>query len=244
VTSPQTAILDGLQEAGRSVALMVVSVDGAIAIDGSVGKLTGDADQRLMSELRRRAAAVVVGGRTVAIQGYAQLSDEQTRQRRREAGLPEQPQLAIICRDPDRLSNAAPLTGGELSVLMLCTRRGTLASSERVALELLPTTRGGEPDLRRAAELLRARQPDGLLLWEGGPTILTMAIAQAVLDELVLVVSPRLVGGGARHLLVGERLLDAPVKLLDHATAEGFVFLRYGLRRGAEAGGAADRDRG
>jgi riboflavin biosynthesis pyrimidine reductase len=244
VTPAHAAIVDGMRETGRNVALMVVSLDGAIAINGSVGELTGPADQQLMVALRERAAVVVVGARTVETQGYGELLNEAARRRRREAGLPAQPQLAIVCRDPARLADTEPLRAEDLSVALLCTAGERPPATARAALDLLPTNTEDEPDLHRAVELLRQRRGEGLILWEGGPTILTMAVRQGVLDELVLVISPRLVGGGARHLLVGEALIDTRVSLLAHATAEGFVFLRYGLRRAAEAGSATDHARG
>jgi len=87
---------------------------------------------------------------------------------------------------------------------------------------------------------LRARHGDGLIVCEGGPTLLTMLAQQRLLDQLVLCVSPLLVGGVGKRLIESSRESGSigttespsgfPLELepLAVATADGFVFVRYG----------------
>jgi riboflavin biosynthesis pyrimidine reductase len=77
---------------------------------------------------------------------------------------------------------------------------------------------------------IRARHPGGLILCEGGPTLLGMVVEQRLLDQLVLCLSPQLVGDDSQKWLVehtGE--LDLRLTLLAATNADGYLFLRYGL---------------
>lgn len=78
---------------------------------------------------------------------------------------------------------------------------------------------------------LRERHPDQLIVCEGGPTLLGLIVEHRLMDQLVLCVSPQLVGDDTeRRLVHHEAPLDADLELLAATTAEGFLFLRYGLR--------------
>ncbi|MDE3134179.1 MAG: dihydrofolate reductase family protein [Acidobacteriota bacterium] len=179
--------LEPLGTAGPiTVAVMVTSVDGRATVAGRVGGLTGSADQQVLLGARERAAAVLVGGRTVQNEGYAGLLDAGAQARRRAGGLAPEPELVVFSR-----ASPAPV-------------------------ELI-----GQ---------IRARHPGGLIACEGGPTLLGMVVAARLLDQLVLCVSPQLVGDDAqKRLLEHTGALDLPLTLLAAATADGFLFLRYGL---------------
>jgi riboflavin biosynthesis pyrimidine reductase len=77
---------------------------------------------------------------------------------------------------------------------------------------------------------LRERHPDGLIVCEGGPTLLGFIIEHGLLDQLVLGISPQIVGDDAqKRLLSHAGALDVQLELLAAAAADGFLFLRYGL---------------
>ena len=95
--------------------------------------------------------------------------------------------------------------------------------------ELVVFTRASPspPELWRQ---IRERHPDGLIVCEGGPTLLGMIVERRLLDQLVLCVSPRLVGDDSqKRLLTHAGPLDVKLELLAATTSEGFLFLRYGL---------------
>jgi riboflavin biosynthesis pyrimidine reductase len=78
---------------------------------------------------------------------------------------------------------------------------------------------------------LRARHPDGLIVCEGGPTVLGLAIEHNLLDQLVLCLSPMLVGDDTEKRIIEHAgPLIRELDLLDVASADGFLFLRYGAR--------------
>ena len=86
------------------------------------------------------------------------------------------------------------------------------------------------PSLPELWRELRERHPDGLIVCEGGPTVLGLVVEQRLLDQLVLCLSPQIVGDDSQKRLIehaGE--LDIQLELEAATTAEGFIFLRYRL---------------
>jgi riboflavin biosynthesis pyrimidine reductase len=95
--------------------------------------------------------------------------------------------------------------------------------------ELVVFTRASPspPELWRE---LRERHRDGLIVCEGGPTLLGFIVEHGLLDQLVLGVSPQIVGDDAeKRLLSHAGTLEVQLQLLSATAAEGFLFLRYGL---------------
>lgn len=202
-----SALIAPLQTAGPlTVAVMVTSVDGRATVNGRVGDLTGDADQQVLLGVREFAAAIVVGGTTVRNEGYEQLLGDEARARRRARGLEPEPEFLVMTRSAAGLPpNAKPVSA--------------------------PEGEGGKPDMKAVWDEIRARHPDGLIVCEGGPGLLTQLAEQGLLDQLVLCISPRLVGGDGKRLIEPSGSTEGfPVALepLAVATAENFVFIRYG----------------
>jgi riboflavin biosynthesis pyrimidine reductase len=170
-----------------TVAVMVSSVDGRATVDGRVGDLTGDADQKVLLGVRELAEAVVVGATTIRAEGYDQLLDETAQSRRKERGLAPEPELA-------------------------------------------PVAKAG-PGVTAIWKELRDRYPDGLLVCEGGPTVLGLVVAAGLLDQFVLSVSPKLVGGDhEKRVIEHAQQLGVELELLQAASAGSSLFLRYGLK--------------
>lgn len=95
--------------------------------------------------------------------------------------------------------------------------------------ELVVFTRSS-PSLPELWAQLRERHPDGLIVCEGGPTLLGMIVEHELLDQLVLCVSPKIVGDNSeRRLLNHAHPLDVGLRLLALTAQESFLFLRYGL---------------
>ena len=67
-----------------------------------------------------------------------------------------------------------------------------------------------------------------VVLCEGGPTLNGQLLAEGLIDEYCLAISPRVVGGSGRADLV-EQVAGAPHEFrLDRVlVAEGFLFCRY-----------------
>ena len=95
--------------------------------------------------------------------------------------------------------------------------------------ELIVVERAG-PDVGTIWRDLRERHPDGLIVCEGGPTVLGLVVEAGLLDELLLGISPMLVGGDdGKSLLHGTAQLELHLQVLGVAQSDGFLFVRYGI---------------
>jgi riboflavin-specific deaminase-like protein len=191
---------------------MVASFDGATAVAGRSGDLSGPADQRLFKLLRTLADAVLVGATTVRTEHYG------------PAAVP----IAVVTRSC-RLDWEAPLfTAATVRPVILTA---AAAPSDRVALaaEVADVVVAGddEVDVRLALDALGVR---GIrhVLCEGGPTLNVDLAAAGVVDEVCLTIAPWLVGGTAKRVLGGGELpSEQRYDLGSVCEDDGFLFLRY-----------------
>ena len=66
------------------------------------------------------------------------------------------------------------------------------------------------------------------VLCEGGPTLLGDIVAQNILDELALTISPMLVAGTALRVVEWQSTVSAPLRSAHLMTDEdGYLYLRY-----------------
>jgi riboflavin-specific deaminase-like protein len=215
--------------------MMVSSLDGHVTEDGRVSSLTGPPDQALLHQLRAVHDGVLVGASTVRIEGYdALLTPEEQAQRKDRMGT-AQPALCIVSASA-RLESSLAVFHAGMEVIVLTKKESPTEEISR-GVEVI----GGESDASGALDLhpllreLKARHGIDRLLCEGGPTLLGSLVRGGLLDELVMVISPRISGGdGPRAILEGGPHPRA-ISLRAHAVVDGFVFLRYGLPREAAA---------
>jgi riboflavin-specific deaminase-like protein len=210
--------------------MMVSSLDGHVTEDGRVSSLTGPPDQALLHQLRAVHDGVLVGASTVRIEGYdALLTPEEQAQRKERTGT-AQPVLCIVSASARLESSLAVFTAKDLEVAVLTKKESSTEQLPR-DVEVI----GGESDASGALDLhpllreLKAKNGIDRLLCEGGPTLLGSLVRARLLDELVMVISPRISGGdGPRAILEGGPHPRA-ISLIAHAVVDEFVFLRYGL---------------
>lgn len=216
------------------IANMVAGLDGSLAWHGKVAGLSSDADRSLFVRLRGLADAVVVGAGTVRAEGYGPVKLPGARRAERvAAGRPAVPPLVVVSRSLD-LDWDGPLwaTGADprpLVATVSCAPADLLARARRHADVLI----AGETvvDLTAVMGELAARGM-GVVLTEGGPTLLAELVAAGLLDELCLTLTP-LFGGDP--LTMAHRSAAAPE--LSTFTLEGIVhrddelYLRYLLTR-------------
>jgi len=206
---------------------MIASVDGRATIDGRAGKLGHPEDRALLRELRAGADAVLVGERTLAIERYATLLDEDQRVHRREAGLPEQPLLATVSRRLTVRPSDIPLFDEpDQQIAVYCEREGDLPDcAADVSVHGL-----GEGRVAFAVVLAHLYEHHGVraVSCEGGPTLLRELVAQGCVDDLWLTVSPVLVAGDGPTTLTGIALPEPhAMQLADVLRADDHLFLRY-----------------
>lgn len=185
-------------------AIMVSSLDGRATLEGTSRKLGGPQDLQMLLALRRRADALIVGPGTVRAEGYGPL-----------------PCPAVLVSRSFDLPWDAGLFAAEGQRVLVYTRAEAeappvAAEVEKVPCVALPEVLG---DLRRRGV--------ERLLCEGGPTLNRALLAEGLLDELFLTLSPVVSGDeGPSIVSPGE---TAGLSLRSVATADGELYLHYSV---------------
>jgi riboflavin biosynthesis pyrimidine reductase len=212
---------------------MISTADGRATLGGRSGPLGERADKELLYGLRTAVDAVMAGAGTVRAERYGQLiRDDAHRRIRREQGLAEEP-LACIVSGQLALDSEIPLLAeAGARVAILTPSSASLPQDCRAQIDYVRSTRDGLLDLPRAMTELRERFGVRTLLCEGGPHLNAQLLANGLVDELFLTVSPKLAGGDAMsetlRIVSGDEL-DPPLELelagaLEH---DSYLFLRY-----------------
>ncbi len=174
----------------------VTSLDGSIVGgDGRSGSINTPPDNRVFALQRDLCDAVLVGSGTVRAEGYERL----TPTRRRS----DPPALVVVSgsgRVPEGLR--APTEGRGRGLLVTCESAGERALDRArsvLGADAVLVAGGDAVDLASAARALAARGVRHLLC-EGGPTLLTAALAAGVIDEMALSTAPTVVGGSGSRI--------------------------------------------
>lgn len=229
---PAEAVLDALYREPRLPwvrANMIATLDGAMTgADGRSGSINGPADGRVFRTLRAWADVVLVGAGTVRAEGYrGPVLPEPLRARRRAAGLPADPGLAVVTRT------------GDLSPSLLADTPWVFTTQDAPHLgrlrDALPTDRlhvtdGETLDVTHAVTALRVAGHRRILT-EGGPHLLGGLLAAGAVDELCLTWSPVLVGGPAGRIVDAAPWIDATARLALLLHADGVLLGRWLLGR-------------
>lgn len=213
---------------------MVASVDGATAVDGVSGPLSGPPDRVVYRLLRSFADVVLVAAGTARTENYkpAQAYEEYLAARRGR-GQTDAPRIAVVSRSL-ALDWTTPLftDATEPTIVIAPTDAppDRIADARKAAHVITAGT--GDVDLHAA---LGALAEIGLVrvLAEGGPSLNGALAAAGLIDELCLTISPRLAGGDAKRILAGPPLpggIDLELRSL--LEEDGFLLARYCRRAG------------
>jgi 5-amino-6-(5-phosphoribosylamino)uracil reductase len=208
------------------MANMVMSVDGAYAVDGRSAGLGSPGDKEIFHRLRAAADVVLVAAGTARTERYRRphLGDTEV-ERRRSQGLQDHPRLAIVSASlslPDDL----PLLGGPGQVPLVLHPDGADTAGVPDGVELRSAGGGPGVDL---AEALAGLRRDGaeVVLSEGGPSLLGQLHRDGLLDELFVTVAPWLVGGRSVGLLGNHDARVRPLALHRLLEQDGSLFATY-----------------
>jgi riboflavin biosynthesis pyrimidine reductase len=231
----------------------VETLDGVVAIpelEKSNALVADDsaADRFVMGLLRACAHAVLIGSGTLLSSPKGTWRPDRVYPKAADAfaelraawGLPERPAVAVVSSGAS-LDPQHPVLQ---DAVLLTTSRGA-EQFEPLLPDVVAVNDGDWVDLRGALDVLRARGHP-LVLSEAGPTMFGSLLADGLVDELFLTLSPVLAG---RHT-VGKRLgLVEGVELLPQTRiaprlasvrrGENHLFLRY--RDVSQAFGSPER---
>ena len=220
----------------------VETLDGIVAVPAleRSNSLVADEsaeDKFLMGMLRAFADVVLVGTGTLLASPkgrwrpegvYPQGKDAFARLRA-QLGKPERPAVAVVTSGSS-LDVGHPVLE---EAVVLTTDRGAAKLAGSLP-DVVAVNDGDWVDLRKALDVLRARG-HSLVLAEAGPTTFGSLVANALVDELFLTVSPVLagrLGPGRLALVEGVELLPqvrVALSLLSVRRARDHLFLRYRL---------------
>jgi riboflavin biosynthesis pyrimidine reductase len=187
---------------------MIATADGRATIAGRAGPIANRADYELFHALRTRVDAVLVGAETVRVESYG----------------PMAPAAVLVTRSVNVPPDVGMLRAPDNRVIVL-------TPSDR---ELPPTAARVEylrDDLISGVRRLRTELGMRAVLSEGGPQILGELARAGLVDELHLVIGPKLAGGENPLTIMSGAAFDPPLelRLLTVHEAGGYLFLRYGV---------------
>ncbi|WP_395245988.1 pyrimidine reductase family protein [Agromyces sp. MMS24-K17] len=206
----------------------VMSLDGAVSIEGRSGGLGDEVDRLAMGVLRALADVVLVGAGTVRTEGYGGLRlGREGVAWRRAHGLPDQPRLAVVSSALE-LPAAHPFFAEAVTRPIVVTHAASPADRRAELAEVADVVVCGE-DAVDAALLVAAFVDEGLpqVLCEGGPHLFGSLLDAGLVDELCLSLSPTLVGGDAGRIVRGASEAERRMRLVHAIPAGDLLLLRY-----------------
>jgi riboflavin biosynthesis pyrimidine reductase len=211
---------------------MIASVDGAAALNGRSGGLSGDADRLVFSVLRSLADVILVGAGTARAEKYRLAQQGQIWTELRE-GQPPTPPIAVITRELD-LDLDGPLlvdSAHQARTILLTTQAAPAARRAAAAARADVILAGRDSVTPAAAVDALAARGHRKILVEGGPNLLTQITEAGLLDELCMTFSPVLEGGRADRILAspgpGHRTGEAGLTLAHVLEDSGSLLCRY-----------------
>jgi riboflavin-specific deaminase-like protein len=211
-------------ERPRVAANFVATVDGRATIEGRSGPIGSATDTEMLTRLRTRFDAVMIGAGTMRAERYGRVvADQEQRERRERLGLPHDPLMVIVSGRLDLPWDAPLFTAGGGRVLIFTASD---AEPPETATSLRVVRHQGRVDLAEALRYLRQERGIRALICEGGPRLHSQLQAADLVDELFLTTAPKLTGAGP-SILEGELPQVAQLQLTWLLEEEGELFSRY-----------------
>ena len=208
---------------------MVTSLDGAIAVDGRSGGLSGAADRLLFHVLRSMADVVLVGAGTARAERYGLAKPGSTWPQLRQ-GRPGTPPIAVVTRGISLDLNSQLIRGDDsLPRTIVLTTSQAPADRVAAASKTAQVIVAGDDDVSAKAAIdALAGLGYRRILVEGGPTLLGQLVSASLLDELCATISPLIAGGRGPRMIVQH----GPAKVTDMTLVtliedSGFLLSRY-----------------
>lgn len=203
----------------------IASADGAVTVDGLSAGLQGPGDKEIFDHLREQCDALVVASGTVKAEKYDGLRlPADAVARRVAAGLPEHPVMVVVSGSLDLDLDQLVFADAPVRPIVV-THAGADASRVAEVADVIAVG-DGAVDLRAALAALRDRGL-GQLLCEGGPHLFGTLIAEDLVDELCLTLSPLLAGGGPGRIAAGPEAAVRRMTLRHVLRRDDMLFLRY-----------------
>lgn len=206
----------------------VMSLDGAVTLEGRSGGLGDETDRLAMEVLRTLADVVLLGAGTVRVEGYGGVRvDEADVAWRRAHGLPSQPRVAVVSSRLDLAPEHAFFAQATERPIVV-THESAPADRRAALAEVADVLVCGAEavDVRgMLAAFTAAGMPQ--VLCEGGPHLFGALVEEDLVDELCLSLSPTVVGGDAGRMVRGASEAERRMRLVHAIPAGDLLLLRY-----------------
>lgn len=208
---------------------MVTSLDGAIAVDGRSGGLSGAADRVLFHVLRSLADVILVGAGTARAEKYGLAKPDRIWPQLRQ-GRPATPPIAVVTRGIS-LDLHSQLIRGDDSMPRTIVLTTSQAPADRVAAAAKTAhviVAGQDEVSAKAAIDALVELGHRRILVEGGPALLGQLVAANLLDELCVTISPLIAGGHGPRMIAQHGPSEVTrLKLTTLIEDDGFLLSRY-----------------
>jgi len=208
---------------------MIATADGRATIKGRAGHIANQADYQLFHATRARMDGILVGAETIRIESYGRaINNAEARERREREGLPADAVTVVASRAVSLPADVGLLKAAENTVIVLTpSEDGELPAEARATVKYLR-----EQDMGEGLRRLRREYGIRSLVCEGGPNLNATLLPAGLIDELHLVIGPKLAGGNDPLTILGGDELDPPIdlELITLHESGGYLFCRYGVR--------------
>ncbi len=208
----------------------VTSLDGAVTVGGKSGGLSSPGDKRIFRMERVLADVILVGSATALVERYrgARFSPAGAA-RRASLGLAPIPPIAVVTARASVPPDAPLLTDTEVPPIILTTESAPEDNRRALADAGADVVVVGEKDVDLVAALAELdRRGLRRIDCEGGPRLFGSLIAEDLVNQLCLTVSPFLAAGDAGRIANGPTLVDPQLMHLHAALRDGdFLMLTY-----------------
>lgn len=219
---------------------MVSTADGRATVEGRSGPIGNAADRELFHGLRTAVDAVMAGAGTVRVERYRRLvREERAREVRRRRGLEAEPWACIVSGRLALPADIPILADPGARIAIVTSSVASLPQADGGAqIEYVRSREEGLLDLPSAMSELCERFDIRTVLCEGGPHTNSQLLADGLVDELFLSLSPKLAGGDvtdeALRIVAGPSI-DPPLEmqLISAFECESHLFLRYRIAQPA-----------
>lgn len=225
---PTPAVLESVEELEEFYALppgrhlradFVVSIDGAVEIDGRAGPLGAPADRSAFMAMRAVADAVLVGAGTARIERYgAVVLAEEIKERREARDQEPVPPLVVVSRR-GLLSAGDRIFSNRYRPTVLTTSSALATHGSLAALADVIECGTDDVDLGKAIDLMAERGWKRILC-EGGPSLLSSLLRDDLVDQMCVTFSPLIAGPQHLHLS-GDKPLAQPSRFRLQGLLEG-----------------------
>jgi len=208
-------------------AMMLITLNGAIAgTDGLSGSISSATDRLIFEEARRLADAILVGAGTIRAERYNPMrAQPEYQEARAAAGLQPAPVVAIVSLSLDLPWQDGLFHESAQQPIVLTGVHDPASPALHLARAHADVIEVPGIDAAAMIGALRDRGLDRILC-EGGPSLLTHLIEADLIDEYDVTVAPILTGRGY-GLVDGPLAATRRLRLAEAIVADGFIFARY-----------------